>query len=245
MKIIIVGAGISGLAAANRLLELGKEKNIDISFKILESTGHIGGNISTIRENGLLIEEGPDSFITSKPYALNLCNRLGISGELLTTSDTNRKTLIYLNGRLTPIPEGFILLAPTHIKPFLFSPVLSFSGKIRVLLEIFIPRSNSNNEESLYSFIKRRFGQELFENIAQPLIGGIYTSDPYKLSIQSAIPEIYKLEQQYRSIIIGMIKRHMAKNDSGARYSQFVTMRNGMSSLVSSITSRIPEGSES
>lgn len=243
MRIIIVGAGISGLAAANRLSELGKEKSININFNVLESSDHPGGNICTIKEDGFLIEEGPDSFITSKPYGLNLCNRLGIGDEVIPTSEINRKTLIFLNRKLTPIPEGFILLAPTRIKPFIVSPILSFSGKMRAMLEIFIPRSNSGDEESLYSFIKRRFGRELFENIAQPLIGGIYTSDPYKLSIKSAVPEIYKLEQRYRSVIIGMIKGHRTKKDSGARYSQFVTLKNGMSSLISSIASRIPDGS--
>lgn len=243
MKILIVGAGISGLAAANRLLELGKEKQRDIEITVLESSRHPGGNISTIKHEGMLIEEGPDSFITSKPYALNLCNRLGLNEEIIPTSGTNRKTLIYLNGQLTPLPEGFILLAPTRIGSFISSPVLSPLGKLRALLEVFIPKSDDRSDESLHTFIKRRFGNELFENIAQPLIGGIYTSDPDKLSIKSAVPEIYNLERIHRSVIIGMIKGHKKKIESGARYSQFVTLRNGMYSLVSSLISAIPEGS--
>jgi len=166
MKIIIVGAGITGLAAANRLREIREDKNIDINFTMLEGSTHIGGNITTFKKNELLIEEGPDSFITSKPYGLNLCNRLRIGDELIPTSEINRRTLIYINGKLSPIPQGFILLAPTQFIPFLASPILSIYGKVRTILEIFIPQGKNISDESLYSFIKRRFGKELFENVA-------------------------------------------------------------------------------
>ena len=243
MKIIIIGGGITGLAAAHRLIELNKENDLNIKIELLESSTRLGGNISTLKKDGLLIEEGPDSFITSKPYALNLCRRLGLEKDIISTSENNRRTLIYLNKRLVELPEGFILLSPTKILPFITSPILSLMGKLRALMELVIPKSSGNEDESLESFVTRRFGKEMFENIAQPLIGGIYTSDPYKLSIKSAMPNIYNLEHKYGSIIKGLINQYGGQKESGARYSQFVTLKNGMQTLVDSIISKIPKNS--
>jgi len=243
MDILIVGGGITGLAAAHRLIELNDENNFEVNFKLLESSPRLGGNISTLTQDNLLIEEGPDSFITAKPHGLNLCKRLGIENELIPTSEKNRKTLIYLNGRLVALPEGFILLSPTKILPFITSPILSFYGKIRVLLELLIPKSKNVGDESLKSFVTRRFGKELFENIAQPLIGGIYTSDPQRLSMKSALPNIYNLEHRYGSVIKGFMNEYSSEQESGARYSQFVTLKDGMQTLVDAITSKIPDES--
>lgn len=243
MDILIVGGGITGLAAAHRLIELNDENNFEVNFKLLESSPRLGGNISTLTQDNLLIEEGPDSFITTKPHGLNLCKRLGIENELIPTSEKNRKTLIYLNKRLVALPEGFILLSPTKILPFITSPILSFYGKIRVLLELLIPKSKNVGDESLESFVTRRFGKELFENIAQPLIGGIYTSDPQRLSMKSALPNIYNLEHRYGSVIKGFMNEYSSEQESGARYSQFVTLKDGMQTLVDAITSKIPDES--
>jgi len=243
MDILIVGGGITGLAAAHRLIELNDENTFEVNLKLLESSPRLGGNISTLTQDNLLIEEGPDSFITAKPHGLNLCKRLGIENELIPTSEKNRKTLIYLNGRLVALPEGFILLSPTKILPFITSPILSFYGKIRVLLELLIPKSKNVGDESLKSFVTRRFGKELFENIAQPLIGGIYTSDPQRLSMKSALPDIHNLEHKYGSVIKGFMNEYSRKQESGARYSQFVTLKDGMQTLVDAITSKIPDES--
>ena len=125
--------------------------------------------------------------------------------------------------------------------PFITSPILSIYGRIRALLEIFIPKSKNVGDESLQSFVTRRFGKELFENMAQPLMGGIYTSDPRRLSIKAAVPNIYNLESKYGSVIKGLMKENEKNEDSGARYSQFVTLKNGMQTLVDSITSNIPD----
>jgi len=243
MDILIIGGGITGLAAAHRLIELNDENNFELNLKLLESSPRLGGNISTLTQDNLLIEEGPDSFITAKPHGLNLCKRLGIEDELIPTSEKNRKTLIYLNGRLLALPEGFILLSPTKILPFITSPILSFYGKIRVLLELLIPKSKNVGDESLKSFVTRRFGKELFENVAQPLIGGIYTSDPQRLSMKSALPNIHNLEHRYGSVIKGFMNEYGSKQESGARYSQFVTLKDGMQTLVDAITSKIPDES--
>ncbi len=243
MDIIVIGGGITGLAAAHRLVELKDENNLDIKLQLLENSPWLGGNISTFKKDGLLIEEGPDSFITAKPYALNLCKRLGLQKELISTSENNRRTLIYLNKRLTELPEGFILLSPTRILPFITSPILSLQGKLRALMELVIPKTSGNEDESLESFVTRRFGKEMFENIAQPLIGGIYTSDPYKLSIKSAMPNVHNLEHKYGSIIKGLMKQYGGQQESGARYSQFVSLRSGMRQLVDSIVSKLPKSS--
>jgi oxygen-dependent protoporphyrinogen oxidase len=110
-------------------------------------------------------------------------------------------------------------------------------------MELVIPKTSGNEDESLQSFVTRRFGKEMFENIAQPLIGGIYTSDPYKLSIKSAMPNVHNLEHKYGSIIKGLMKQYGGQKESGARYSQFVSLRSGMRQLVDSIISKLPNNS--
>ena len=246
-RIVVIGGGITGLSAAHRLTELNSEKNLSLEIVVLEQSNALGGVISTIEKDGFLIEEGPDSFITTKPWALNLSNRLGLTEDLIETNDDRRRTFVLFKGKLVPLPEGFIMLAPTRILPFLTTPLFSWKGKARMLMDLFIG-GKKQNDESLASFVRRRLGREALERVAQPMISGIYTADAEKLSLRATMPQFLEMEEKYGSVIKGMYQSYRSKGksvkkDSGARYSLFMSFKKGMSTLVDALNNRLPGGS--
>jgi oxygen-dependent protoporphyrinogen oxidase len=247
MRIIVIGGGIAGLSAAHRLVELGSEKNLSLDIVLLEGRERVGGVIATKVKDGFLIEEGPDSFITTKPWAFDLCRRLGLGSQLINTNDDNRRTFVVRSGELIPIPDGLFMIAPTQFKPFLTSPLFSWHGKLRVLMDLVIPAKADRDDESLAAFVTRRLGREALERLAQPMIGGIYTADPEKLSMRATMPRFLEMEEQHGSIIRAMLheqkkSKRIGQEDSGARYSLFMSLKDGMETLVNSITSHLPKG---
>ncbi len=186
-RIIVVGGGIAGLAASHRLVELGRERTLDLEVTLLEAGQRLGGSISTERTDGFLVEAGPDPFISEKPWALRLCERLGITSRLVPLQATRQYLYVVHKGSLHPLPEGFILMAPTRMWPLIVSSLFSWAGKLRMALELFLPRRSAEGDESLASFVRRRFGSEVLERVAQPLIGGIYASDPEDSGFRHAL----------------------------------------------------------
>ena len=247
-RVVVVGGGVAGLAAAHRLIELKKEKSLDIEVVLLEASTRLGGAIVTERVGDFLVEAGPDSFITEKPWALRVCERLGLTSRLVSTQAAYQKIYIVHRGRLVPLPEGFFLLAPTRLRPFLQTGLFSWRGKLRMAAELLLPRGGNDGDESLGSFVRRRFGTEALERVAQPLVGGIYAADPDKLSLTATMPRFKEMERVKRSIILAMSseQKRRARNresGSGARWSLFVTFESGMQELVDTIARRLPEGS--
>ena len=247
-RIIVVGGGIAGLAGAHRLVELTAAKSLAVEVLLLEASSRLGGTIATERAGDFLVEAGPDSFITEKPWALRLCERLGLASRLVSTQAAYQKIYVVNRGRLVALPEGFFLLAPTRLWPFLQTPLFSWPGKLRMAAELFLPRGGKNGDESLGSFVRRRFGAEALERVAQPLVGGIYASDPDKLSLAATMPRFQEMERHKRSIIRAMWseQRRRSRNSeagSGARWSLFVTLAGGMQEFVDTIARRLPEGS--
>ena len=246
-RVVVVGGGIAGLAAANRLIELNKEKSLKIELMLLEASPRLGGCIATERIGDFLVEAGPDSFITEKPWALRLCERLDLASRLQSTQVAYQRIYVVHDGKLEPLPEGFFLLAPTRFWPFLQTPLFSLSGKLRMGAEMFLPRGAPNGDESLGAFVRRRFGAEALDRVAQPLVGGIYAADPDRLSLTATMPRFKEMERNRRSIILSMRadQRRRARareTGSGARWSLFVTLTVGMQELVDRIASRLPEG---
>jgi protoporphyrinogen/coproporphyrinogen III oxidase len=246
-RVVVVGGGIAGLAAAHRLIELNTEKSLGIEVVLLEASPRLGGAIVTERVGDFLVEAGPDSFITEKPWALRLCERLGLTSRLVSTQAANQKIYVVHKGKLQALPEGFFLLAPTRFWPFAQTPLFSLGGKLRMAAEIFLPRGAMDGDESLGAFVRRRFGAEALDRVAQPLVGGIYAADPDQLSLSATIPRFKEMERARRSVILSMVseQRRRARNreaGSGARWSLFVTLTGGMQELVESIASRLPEG---
>jgi protoporphyrinogen/coproporphyrinogen III oxidase len=246
-RIVVVGGGIAGLAAAHRLVELNNENSPGLEVMLMEASSRLGGVIATERIGEFIVEAGPDSFITEKPWALRLCERLGLASHLLSTQAANQKIYVVHKGKLEALPEGFFLLAPTRLWPFVQTPLFSLGGKLRVAAEIFLPRGAKDEDESLGSFVRRRFGAEALHRVAQPLLGGIYAADPDRLSLSATMPRFKEMERARRSVILSMVSEQRRRDrsrqtGSGARWSLFVTLVGGMQELVDGIGSRLPEG---
>ncbi|MEM9195460.1 MAG: protoporphyrinogen oxidase, partial [Myxococcota bacterium] len=239
MRIAIVGAGISGLTAAHRALEL----RPDADVVVFEASSRSGGAIATERTDGLIIERGPDSILSDKPAALDLVRRLGIEDEVVGTNPENRGAYVVCRGRLERIPPGFSLMAPLQAGPFLKSPVLSWPGKARAALDLVLPRGS--NEESLEAFVRRRFGEELYSRLAQPLVGGIYGADPSLLSLRETMPRFVDAEATHRSVSLGLLREQRRAGPkskaSGARYGLFVNFRKGMQQLTDRLEEAVGE----
>lgn len=248
-RIAVIGGGITGLSAAHRLLELADECEQSIEVTVFESQPAAGGWIGTIDQKDYLIDTGADMFITNKPAALELCKRLGLEEELIKTNPKYRGALILKDGQPVPVPLGFELMTPSRIGPMLKTPLLSPWGKLRMGLEYFIPRRQSpsgldQDDESLANFVIRRFGQEALTRLIQPLVAGIYTSDPGKLSLRATLPRFLDMERDQRSLIkaIRKQKRETKSGDAtGARYGLFAAFRGGMQTLTQTLAERISE----
>ena len=241
-RIAIIGGGISGLAAAHRLIELKQP----VEITLLEASSRLGGTIQTVNREGFLIERGPDSFISEKPEALALAKRLGLESQLIQTNEEYRRSFILRDGRLRPVPEGFQLLAPSRIWPFLASDIFSFAGKARMAADLLLPRkiANGSNDESLASFVRRRLGTEALERMAQPMVGGIYTADPETLSLRATLPRFLDMEREHRSLILAMLRQGRQapqKGTSGARYSLFLSFKRGMQVLVDELSRTVSD----
>jgi oxygen-dependent protoporphyrinogen oxidase len=238
-RVVIVGGGISGLAAAYRLAEVAHEK---AHVTLLEASERLGGIVETQHRDGFLLERGPDSFISEKPEAVALAKRLGIESRLIQTNEEQRRSFIVRNGRLRPVPEGFQLLAPSRIWPFISTDIFSVPGKLRMAADLLLPRKQSNgiDDESLASFVRRRLGREALERMAQPMVGGIYTADPETLSLRATLPRFLDMEQTHRSLILAMMRQGQKSGTSGPRYSLFLSFDRGMEVLINKLADVIP-----
>jgi len=239
-RVAIVGGGIAGLAAAHRLVELAPQ----CELTLFEAGPRLGGVLSTVHENGFQIEQSADNFITTVPWALDLCKRLGLGDRLIQTNPACRRTFVVRGGRAYRLPDGFLMMAPTRLWPLAVTPILSPLGKLRAAMEYFIPPRADGTDESMAGFVRRRLGREVFDRLVEPLVSAVYAADLEKLSVLATLPRFREMERDFGSLIRAM--RHQMKNrpkaggESGARYSLFVTLRDGLSSLVDAIASRLP-----
>ncbi|HKN02098.1 MAG TPA: protoporphyrinogen oxidase [Candidatus Binataceae bacterium] len=243
-RVAIIGGGITGLAAGYRIGELAASREMPVEVTILERGARTGGPLKTIRRDGFTMEAGADSFLTEKPAAAELAKRLGLENDLIQTREQFRRTMVVRAGALVEIPEGFSLLAPTHLGPVMKSPLFSAAGKLRIALEPLVQRRKDRRDESLASFVTRRMGREVLDRIAQPLAGGIYTADPAHLSVAATMPRFVEMERREGSLIRGLRAAEKTRatktaGTSGARWSLFLSLRGGMESLVDALTSRV------
>ena len=258
-RIAVIGGGISGLAAAHRLIELQPACQV----VLFERDSRLGGVLSTVHEQGYQIEQSADNFITTVPYAVDLCKRLGLADELVQTNPRFRQTFVVHRGRLVKLPDGFLMMAPTRLWPLAVPPILSPLGKIRAALEYFIPPRSGDADESMAGFVRRRLGREAFERLVEPLVSAVYAADLEKLSVEATLSRFREMEREHGSLIRAMRRamaarrqqqrseKHAKNRDenqqnlagqSGARYSMFVTLRNGLSHLVDVLAARLPQG---
>jgi len=235
--VAIVGGGIAGLTAAFSLYEQAANAGLPLTCTLIEAGRGWGGKIVTHRVGDLTIEAGPDSFLSQKPWALELCNKLGLSGRLINTNEHQKKTFVYSRGRLRELPEGLVVIVPTKLGPFLKSGLISWPGIARMGLDLALPARRSDGDESLASFFSRRLGREAFERVVEPLMAGIYAGDATQISLRATFPRFLDLERQHGSLIRGMLASRSASAISGR--TMFVTLQDGLVELVQALLARL------
>lgn len=250
-KVVIIGGGITGLTAAYELKKLAKEKHMPVDMILLEKASKPGGVFLTERVNGFLIEGGPDSFEMYKPAPLELAQELGIGEDVIDANEELHRNFIFVKGKLQEIPRGLLGLVPDKLSSLVFCSLISVKGRMRAALELITPPlKQQGGELSLGEFYKRRFGRETFEVVAEPLFGSIYACVPETISIKTCWPRGLKMEEEYGSLVRGMIarKREMkrAQKQSGEsgkkKASVFKTFKSGMSELTDKLIEVIGPG---
>lgn len=232
-SIVIVGGGITGLSCAYSLA------NRSVDFLLIEKQQRLGGTIATERVDDFILDTGPDAFLIQKPDGLALCRELGLGEKLIPTNPDQRAVYVLFRGRLHPLPEGMVLTVPTRFLPLALSSLFSPLGKLRMGLEVFIPPRRDEGEESITSFIERRLGREVLERLAEPLLAGIHSGDPDRLSMNELFPRFVGMERKYGSLIRGMLKTR-PPSSSGSERSLFMSLSGGLSDLVDAVTGKLP-----
>ncbi|MEK7656371.1 MAG: protoporphyrinogen oxidase [Elusimicrobiota bacterium] len=197
---IVAGAGMAGLSCAYELLKAKDAPEVTL----LESSSRAGGKVLSESEGGVVFEAGPDSFITQKPWALELIRELGLEGRLLPTDRVRKDVHVFSRGRLRKYPEGLMLMAPTKVWPFLLCDLLPLKDKLRMGLEPLCPPPPPDQDESLAAFTRRRFGEAALRVIVGPILAGIFAGDPEELSLKSTFPQFLELEKKHGSVLLGM-----------------------------------------
>lgn len=243
-RLVIVGGGIAGLATAYFALEKAKKIGETLHLQLLDEKDRLGGCILTDKVNGFVIEGGPDCFLYEKPWALALCEKLGLGERILNTNE-NRRVFILSNGKLHELPEGFMLMVPTNFMSFIKSSLISWPGKIRMGMDLFIPKKKLDKEESLADFVRRRLGEEALEKIAEPLVAGIHAGTPETMGLKSTFPRFLQMEKEYGSLIRGMLaRRKMARkweSRGGPKRTMFLTLKDGLGEWVDCLREKIGE----
>lgn len=237
--VTIIGGGISGLATAFYLQEKSREHNKEIQYTLVESAPYFGGKITTERVGEFVIEGGPDLMLTQKPWGVKLCQDLGLGGRLISTNDDLRQTFLLQNGNLVPFPNDFTLL-PTRLTSFVRSPMFSIWGKLRIGMDLIIPRRRELGDESLADFIRRRFGQETVEKIGGPLLAAIHQADPERLSLLATFPRFATMEQEHSSLIRAMrVQKRKQSPSNDKPPAMFKSLKLGLGEMVEALAKRL------
>lgn len=264
MRVAIVGGGIAGLAAAYELEKV-RASGTDLEYTLFESRERLGGSLASEIVNGVVLERGPDSFLSEKPAGAELCRELDLSDQLVPSNDANRKTYIVVKNRLVPLPDGLMFLIPTKLVPTALSGLLSPATKIRMALELLHPPRPSGQDESVAALVERHFGQEVVDRLADPLLSGIYGGDAAQLSARTVLPKLVEMEAQFGSLTRGMLAAHKkirermavmrsaasngvdgAQEEAGGRPSGprsiFTTLKGGLQQMIDGLEARLNAG---
>jgi oxygen-dependent protoporphyrinogen oxidase len=240
-RIAIIGGGISGLSAAFAL-EKQRGAGTPIWYELFEASPRLGGVLFTEEVDGCQIEAGPDSFLTEKPWANDLCRELGLGDELVGSNDADRKTYIVVKGRLVEIPDGLMFMVPTKIMPTLLSPLFSPATKLKMAQEWFHPPRKAEEDETVASLVERHYGPEMVDRLADPLLSGVYGGEATQLSVRAVLPRFAEMEAKYGSLGRAMLaaRRGMPKNSKGTPRPLFTSLKGGMQEMVGAVVKRLP-----
>jgi oxygen-dependent protoporphyrinogen oxidase len=243
-RIAIIGGGISGLSAAYELEER-RRAGADVEYVLYESSSRLGGVLRTERIDGCVVEAGPDSFITEKPWAADLCRGLGLGDQLIGSNDADRKTYIFVGGRLVVMPDGLMFLVPTKILPTGLSPLFSWKTKLRMTRELFHPPRAVGHDESVADFVGRHYGSEMVDRLADPLLSGVYGGEAAKLSVRAVLPRFAEMERTHGSLGRAMLaaRKKMRTGPPRVPPPLFTSLKNGMQHLTEAIVSRLTPSS--
>ena len=234
---VIVGGGITGLATTSALLEQARAAGVPLVCTLIEAGTEWGGKIRTRRRDGFVLEAGPDSFLSQKPWGVALCEHLGLSDQLINTKTSDEKAAVYSRGRLRPLPEGLVVVVPSRLGPFLRSGLLSWTGMLRMGLDFVLPPSQLTGDESIAGFFRRRLGREAFDRVIEPLMAGIYAGDAEQISLCATFPKFRELERRHGSVLRGILAGRQAARQS--ERTTFVTLRDGLGTLVEALVARL------
>jgi oxygen-dependent protoporphyrinogen oxidase len=244
-KVAIIGGGITGLTAAYYLQKIINEKQLPYEIKLIEASHRLGGKMQTVIRDGFTIERGPDSFLARKVSMIRLAKEVGMEEQLV--SNSTGKSYCLVNDKLHSMPGGSIMGIPTEIGPFITTGLFSIPGKVRAAADFILPRSPGNIDQSLGEFFRRRLGNEVVENLIEPLLSGIYAGDIDQMSLMSTFPQFYEVEQKHRSLILGMKKTAPVKpkttETAEKKKGVFLTFKSGLQSFAEAIEAKIDPNS--
>ena len=240
LRVVVVGGGISGLSTAYHLQETARAQGLPLSCAIVEGDSRLGGKVVTDHESGFVVEGGPDSFLTQKPWAVELCRKLGLGEQLIGTNEASRKVFVHWKRKLHKLPDGVLLIVPTRLQPFVMSPLFSPLAKLRMGLDLVLPARRDSGDESVASFVRRRLGSEALDKIAEPMMGGIHVSDPERQSLLATFPRFADIERKHGSLIRGMLAARRNRPPTTSKpLPTFMTLAGGLETLISTLVEKL------
>ncbi len=239
-RIAIIGGGISGLSAAYTIEEK-RRSGTPIEYVLFESSPRLGGVLVTDRVDGCLVEAGPDSFLTEKPWASDLCRKIGLGDQLIGSNDSERKTYIVAKNKLVVMPDGLMFMVPTKIMPTVLSPLFSWRTKLRMAAEWFHPPHKASEDETVADMVKRHYGSEMVELLADPLLSGVYGGEASQLSVRAVLPRFADMEMKHGSLGRAMLaaRKKMGAAANAPARPLFTSLKDGMQAMVDTLVARL------
>jgi protoporphyrinogen/coproporphyrinogen III oxidase len=239
-RIAIVGGGISGLSTAYTLEEK-RQSGVPVEYVLFESSPRLGGVIVTDHVDGCLVEAGPDSFLTEKPWASDLCRKIGLGDQLIGSNDSERKTYILVKNKLVVLPDGLMFMVPTKIMPTVFSSLFSVRTKMRMAAEWFHPPRKAMEDETVAAMVERHYGPEMVDLLADPLLSGVYGGKASQLSVRAVLPRFAEMEAKHGSLGRAMLEARtkMAAATKASARPLFSSLKDGMQQMIDALVARL------